>query len=446
MQLTVIHPSLSSLREMTAPRHSLALACMFTALVISALLAFHFHERLAAWMRLAVLSGMFVMVTLSALLNLQIMRDHVKQPPVWDFRVFWMYGQLSREGANVYQAGEYRRFEKIFDNNDQFTEAVLNVGATYPPQSMLLFLPLGFWDIHTAYRFWYVLHSACLLLSIELLRRVFLASAGVWGLALVALLIFSLQSTWSTIALGQMNFLVLLLLLLYWKDWQRGRAGVWLALAILVKLYVAVVFLFPLLRRCWRVLAWAVVSSLLLAVAALAALGPRTFFSYFVLHPTTRLPGWVYTEHINQSLPAVVLRHAHSAKASEWLYVVIAIAAACVSGWLVYRLRRDDAEWGLGLVLALALMIYPGTLAHYTVVLLIPLLLIWTNREKIPLGVWGSAGLIASVYFLIALFRGESVFAAMALTWLALAGICLRLTSSRLTPLSQAPQAASSRR
>jgi Glycosyltransferase family 87 len=365
------------------------------------------------------------------------MRDRVKQPPVWDFRVFWMYGQLLRQGANVYQPSEYQRFENIFENNQQFTEAVLSVGATYPPESMLLFLPLGFWDIHTAYRFWYVLQSGCLLFSIELLRRLFFAESGVWGLALVALLIFSLQSSWNTIALGQMNFLVLLFLLLYWKDWGGGRAGVWLALAILVKLYVAVVFLFPLLRRCWRALAWAVISSLLVAVAALAALGPKTFFGYFVLHPATRLPGWVYTEHINQSLPAVVLRHAHNAKASEWLYVVIAIAAACVSGWLVYRLRRDDAEWGLGLVLALALMIYPGTLAHYTVVLLIPLLLIWANRERIPLGVWGSAGLIASVYFLIALFRGESVFAAMALTWLALAGICLRLTSATWTPLSQ---------
>jgi hypothetical protein len=435
MQLS--HRLLGSLREMTAPRHSVALACVFAALVIGALLAFHFRTRLTAWMRLAILSGMFVTVTLFALLNFQIMRDRVKQPPVWDFRVFWMYGQLLRQGANVYQPSEYQRFENIFENNQQFTEAVLNVGATYPPQSMLLFLPLGFWDIHAAYRFWYAFQSACLLLSIELLRRLFLAECGVWGVALVAFLIFSLQSTWSTIALGQMNFLVLLFLLLYWKDWERGRTGVWLALAILVKLYVAVVFLFPLLRRCWRALAWALISSLLVAVAALAALGPKTFFSYFVLHPATRLPGWVYTEHINQSLPAVVLRHVGSVKAGEWLYVVMAMLAAGVSGWLVYRLRRDDAQWGLGLVLGLALMIYPGTLAHYTVVLLIPLLLIWANRERIPLGVWGSAGLIASVYFLIALFRGESVFAAMALTWLALAGICLRLTSATWTPVSR---------
>src|SRR5439155_13027080 len=217
----------------------------------------------------------------------------------------------------------------------------------------------------------YALQIAALLLSIELLHRLFLSGSGMWGLGLAAILVFSLRGTWSTINFGQTNFLVLLFLLLYWRDRKIPRAGVWLALGIFVQLYVVLVLLYPLLRRQWSVLAYTVVSSLLLAAASLAVLGPTTFVSYFTLDPASHLPNWVYMERINQSLLAVILRSSNTEMRSVFLfsqplYLILASYINSVISYLVYR-ARHDSDWGLAFVLATALLIYPGSLSLYPV-------------------------------------------------------------------------------
>ncbi len=400
------------------------------ALVFSSLIAFHFRQRLPAAIRIALLGCIFVIVTVLCGMNLQVMHASIKQPPQWDFRVFWMYGQLTAGKANVYDPRQYDRFKDAFHPSKEFVEAVLNVGATYPPSTMLLFLPLGILQIHAAYLFWYGVQACCLIGSLHLLRRLFLEGSGIWGLALAATLVFGLRATWSTIGFGQTNFLALLLALLYWRDRQRPHGGLWLALGMVVKLYFVIFLLHPTIRRRWRVLAWTAIGSLILAIASLAVLGPTTFFSYFTTHPVSRLPAWVYTERINQSLAAVVLRTSgqgvgNKSLLAQPLFVAPALLLTAVTGYLVHR-ARHDSEWSLALVLVLALLLYPGTLAHYTVILLIPLLLVWNDRGNMWAGAWGTAGLISLIYGLIALFQSNSTFAAMLMVWVVLAARTLQ--------------------
>ena len=443
-QLPAMSGYVVRLLGMDLSRQSVARACLSAVLVIGSLLSFHFRKRLPSGVRSACLALIFATVAVSGVLSFRMMRSHVQNPPQWDFRVFWMYGKVISRHGNVYQPAEYQEFQTLFHPDTQFTQAVLQVGATYPPHSMLLFWPLGFWDIHTAYLFWYALQIAALILSIELLHRLFLSGSGVWGVGLAAILVFSLRGTWSTINFGQTNFLVLLFLLLYWRDRKIPRAGIWLALGILVKLYVVFVLLYPLLRRQWPVLAYTVVSSLLLAAASLAVLGPTTFVSYFTLDPASHLPNWVYMERINQSLLAVILRSSNTelrgvSPFSQPLFLILASLLISVTGWLVYRARRDS-DWGLASVLAMTLLLYPGTLAHYTVTLLIPLLLIWKNREKIPFGVWGSVSLIAFIYSLIGLSQGNSTFSAILITWIVVGKLGFDSGSARNVNFSSIPR------
>ncbi|PYX35956.1 MAG: hypothetical protein DMG75_12330 [Acidobacteria bacterium] len=435
--MSVIGVHIVRLFGMELSRHTLARACLSAVVVSGGLVPFHFRKHLPVWVRVACLALIFASIGICCVWNFRIMRSHVENPPEWDFRVFWMYGKVLARHGNVYLPSEYQEFKELFQSDTQFTEASLNVGATYPPHSMLLFEPLGFSNIHTAYLLWYVLQTAALVAAIELLRRIFLGGSGVWGLGLAALLLFALRGTWVTINFGQTNFLVLLLILLYWCDHELPRAGVWLALGILVKLYVVFLLLYPLLRRQWLVVAWTVVSSLLLAFASLLVLGPTTFFSYFTLHPASHLPSWVYSERINQSLLAVILRNSNGGLGNRGplaqpLFLALALLLACVTSWLVYRLRRR-CEYGLALVLVLTLLLYPGTLVHYTLILLIPLLVIWEYREDFPGGIWGTVGLIAFVYGSIALQQGDSTFAAMLLVWMVLAGLAVFRTQNLQT-------------
>jgi hypothetical protein len=422
--------SFVSLLEMELSRQAVLRGGSSAALVFSSLIAFHFRQRLPVAIRIVLLGCFFVIVTVLCGMNLQVMRANIKQPPQWDFRVFWMYGQLTVGKANVYDPRQYDRFKDAFQPSKEFIEAVLNVGATYPPPTMLLFLPLGFWQIRAAYLFWYGVQAACLIGSLQLLRKLFLDGSGIWGLALAAILIFSLRATWSTIGFGQTNFLALLFALLYWRDRQRPHSGVWLALGMVVKLYFVIVLLHPTIRRQWRALAWTAIGSFILAMASLAMLGPVTFFSYFTMHPASRLPAWVYTERINQSLAAVVLRISgqgmgNVSSLTQPVFVVAALLLTAVTGYIVHR-ARHDSEWSLALILVLALLLYPGTLAHYTVILLIPLLLIWNDRDNMWAGAWGTAGLISLIYGLIGLFQGNSTFAAILMVWMVLAARTLQ--------------------
>jgi hypothetical protein len=194
-----------------------------------------------------------------------------------------------------------------------------------------------------------------------------------------------------------------------------------------IKAYLGVLLLDVLFLRRWRILTWAALTGLVLSIASLILLGPRTFVSFFTLHPTTHLPGWVYVEWMNQSLLATILRLTHApidggSLTMNPFFLAAAVILIVVTAWLVRRMDSTSV-WSLPLWILLALIIYPGTLAHYSVMLLPVLLLIWKEREKTPLGVLGSALFITLIIGLVG-FRSH-VFAAHVVTWIALAGLAL---------------------
>lgn len=86
-------------------------------------------------------------------------------------------------------------------------------------------------------------------------------------------------------------------------------------------------------------------------------------------------------------------------------------------------LRMTHADLALALTLLLALLLYPATLEHYSVLLLVPMLLLWMYRRNLPGGVWGVMTFITLVYGLVGYQNGNYVFAAIALNWGVLAGI-----------------------
>src|SRR5207302_118594 len=162
--MSVIGVHIVRLFGMELSRHTLARACLSAVVVSGGLVPFHFRKHLPVWVRVACLALIFASIGICCVWNFRIMRSHIENPPEWDFRVFWMYGKVLARHGNVYLPSEYQEFKELFQSDTQFTEASLNVGATYPPHSMLLFEPLGFSNIHTAYLLWYVLQTAALLL------------------------------------------------------------------------------------------------------------------------------------------------------------------------------------------------------------------------------------------------------------------------------------------
>jgi len=77
----------------------------------------------------------------------------------------------------------------------------------------------------------------------------------------------------------------------------------------------------------------------------------------------------------------------------------------------------------------LALLVYPATLAHYSLVIIAPLLALWRDRRSLPLGPGGVVALAAVVYAILGWDRFESHnFWANLLMWGTLAGACWHLS------------------
>ena len=88
------------------------------------------------------------------------------------------------------------------------------------------------------------------------------------------------------------------------KDW----GGIFLALGFVVKPYLALIFIYPILARKWKLLIVAIFS--LVSVMFLSGLtfGFDVFKSYIIGNSLGNIPVYVYSESVNQSLLAVLLR------------------------------------------------------------------------------------------------------------------------------------------
>lgn len=350
---------------------------------------------------------------------LRIMLHNVADPPEWDFPFFWLNARVAFLGLDFYEPEHVLRLARAtFAASDAVTS---QLPFKYPPPTMLLFLPLGVFTMKTALACWYVLQSLALVLDVILLRRLFSKGAGWFGLALTAALVLVHRPVLVTLIVAQTNFLVLLMVLLYWRDRTTARSGVWLALGAMVKPLVFLVLLHPLARRQWRTLVSAILT--LTAASALSVLvfGPRTFVAYFTRDPTLGVPPVLYTEAVNQSLLAVILRlsgwtSTGTAPIFHPLFLVSALVLTAITLGLVARSDDASDDWGIALTIVLSLLLYPGTLLHYGVLLLVPMLLIWERRGEIA----GAGPVVAFVTLQYALAY-RFTFAATALTWLLLA-------------------------
>ena len=389
-------------------------------LIAPGLFALRHQDRLGRWR--VVLLGSLVAFTLLFGLNLVIlMRLNIQRVPEWDFLAFWLHGQIAAQGANLYDPSNYERLAQPFHPGEEFVMEVVKPGFVYPPQTIWLMLPLGWFEIHKAYLFWYVINGLALAADIWLLWKLFLRESGIAGLLGSAFAVLLIPATMYTIQVGQTNFLVLLCLLLLWRDRERPRAGLWLALGLVVKPLFALYCLYPLLRRQGRTLA--VLSGSLFVIAGLtvAKFGLASCLGYFTDNPASRLPGYLYKDLTNQSLLATILRftgkdYVGHSPVMDPVFLAIAAVLVGITGWCIVRRSQSSSEWPLALLVCMVLLVYPATLSHYSVVLIVPILLLCAQRYDLPGAGWWPP-LLAGIEFALLARGGACIFLANAIAW-----------------------------
>ncbi len=325
---------------------------------------------------------------------------NVRAPREWDFACFWLYGHIAAAHQNLYDPAVFAGFHTPFALSDEFRAAVLNVGFPYPPPTAALFLALGSIDsVPLGLALWYAVQFAALAGAAWILGRTLFPAGGWRSAPFVLALILALPASLMNVYDAQTNFLLLLLVALALRGRARAAGAIWEVLAVWVKPYAVALLLLDLLRNKRRRLLVAAVTALASLAAAALLLGPAALSNYVLANPAAREPSFAFVEGVNQSLLAIVLRThavlpAHISAAHEPLYLAGAAILTAVTAVLCAR-ATGAAEVAFAAMLLLGLIVYPGTLSSYGVVLVVPLAVLWRHREAFPGGPAGVAALVA---------------------------------------------------
>jgi hypothetical protein len=345
---------------------------------------------------------------------LRLAFSQLQHPPLWDFRAFWMFGLVAASHHNVYDPASYQVYRPLLNPgaDPDFNAIAINIGMPYPPPAVLLVYPLGLIaKMSSAMLVWYVAIFSAIAAGIALLWRGFFAAEGLAGLAVVAILLFSLSASRMTVALAQVTFFVLVLLLLFWRERTPWRAGMWLAALIALRPLFVLFAIYFAVRRQWSALASLAATTVALVGISIPLLGPNGLASYVLHNPTQRYPGSYFfgSQCLYKLLATMNAQHeGYFSLTAHPLYV--AIALVCLAGGAVVCAlcaeRQRDAC--LALLMLLGLWLYPSTDTHYCVVLLVPMGVVWRCQRQLGLSAAVVLGYFVAQYLLLDVRDGAS--------------------------------------
>jgi Glycosyltransferase family 87 len=308
------------------------------------------------------------------------MKQQIDTYPEWDFSWFWLYGKIAIQGLNFIDPNNVRELAKSLNYSIEF---INELDFPYLPPTIFLFTWLGYFDFKVAYGLWYILQSAFLILDTVLLQRIFFPKSDFLEWASITVLLLSLPGTSSNFYLGQTHTILLGLFLLFWKYYNHFQGGIYLALGVLVKPWLIFFLLYIFLKRRWTVLLGFLITLSSSFFLTILCFGITPILEYFFRNPSARSI-ITYIEPINQSLLATILRitryeFSENSPLAHPIYIFVATALLAVTSYSIFRLKRIDLA--LSIILMLALLIYPGTLAHYSLFLIIPILLVYRHSD-----------------------------------------------------------------
>lgn len=340
--------------------------------------------------------------------------ERIQTPVLWDYTAFYLYGKIAAEGHNFYLPENFHNAFNAahlpFTHYKAFTEEVLNVGFPYPSPTILYFIPLGYVPYNIGLIYWTIFILLFAFGSIYLIYSMFFKDDKLNGLMLVTILFFISTHVRSTILCTQTNFILLFLLLLMRKYSDQKIAGIFLAFAFFTKPYMLIFGLFFLLTGRWKAIAYFMTSSLLIVASTILIIGKETFFSYFSSNATTRLPDWAFSQPVNQSLHAVLLRANIITIENPFVYlIIVALLLTIIVGYLLFLFKQKQYDYIWVVLLLAGLISYPGTLSHYAVLLFF-IIFQFFNTNK-PLGINMNLNIpLIGIFYLISTV---SVFSAL---------------------------------
>jgi hypothetical protein len=390
-----------------------AVLCLFTAR----------HYR--SWTRPRRMAGGALLGALSMLLAWPVVRviaNNVADPGEWDFLGFWLHSQTALARENFYDPVHAQERAAGMVVSQAFRTEIIDVGFWYPPQSMLLFWPLGLFPRATSLMIWYGVNVVALIAATVLLCRSFFGELRALPLLATGGLLLSCYGTLSTVRFAQTTFVCLLFVAASGLEADRLRAGVFAALAFFVKPFAGLLAVPALFARERRTLAGGVLAVLASSAVAFVAFGGEAFLGYFLLDHAANKPSWIFAEQTNQSVLGLTLRVLDaSCEGSACVrfapFVALFVVGLAMTAWLTTRIL-GESDLAKTLWLAFALLFYPVSQVFYSVLLVWVALVSWRRGEPQKVGWLVHATLLGTMFGLAAAQDGRFTVLAYGLAWL----------------------------
>jgi hypothetical protein len=216
---------------------------------------------------------------------------------------------------------------------------------------------------------------------------------------------------------------------------NKASSGVWIAVGFCLKPILIALYAFPLFKKDWKMLLYSFLSLILISVLTILFIGQETFISFFTNNPIIKgVPDNFYTEEVNQSLLATILRITEiSFSGVNPFFLPISLAAAAAilipSLFIIYKLDRKDNFLSVALIISSAIIVYPGSIDSYSplVIPILAFLVSYSDDNNVRLN------FILMICFLVYTLMSFSPFASHSLLWLLLIFIGLNKIGLRNT-------------
>lgn len=332
-----------------------------------------------------------------------------------DFTTQYFVPKMILSGQNPYNGGGFL-----------FTSHV------YPPIVFLLYLPISFLPLGLASHIFTFLSLFALLLSLYLLSKIFdLKFLGSANLLLMTL-VFTLFPVKFTLGMGQINFFILLILVLvlyFIKRRNEFTAGIFLGLSIVIKLFPLFLPIYLLLKfkkgNRGLILPWTRLRLwyrkkqlkddlemldglfIVLAIAGLLTifLIPKELYLQFFFDILPSLFNSWKTDYYNQALSGFIGRSFGTGGVGNILKIGISLILTITT--LLVITKNDDDKFDsnalkYGTLILLSLLINNFSWQHHFVWIIIPFYATFNYLKKIDADKWLYIGLIIS-YILVAI-------------------------------------------
>ena len=279
----------------------------------------------------------------------------------------WWFWQQARTWPTAGLDGRVYRdaARALLDRGEIYSGRFQDLPFTYPPFALLVFVPLALVPSDVAALLMFLASLAALVAVVRWCQEYATdgrAGSWWWTASLVAAGSVCVEPARTTLGLGQVNLLLLALVL--GVDARASRwAGAGAGIATAIKVSPGLLVVAQGVRGDVRALGRAILA--FAGATALAALvAPTASWTYFtsLLWDSTRPGGLGYLQ--NQSLRGLFARHSPDHASTWWL--LSALLVLTLGGWVVRR-HRADAFYALTAAAVTGLLVSPISWSHHWV-------------------------------------------------------------------------------